>query len=160
MKRIFCTLAIATILAGTFCMAATPAKTELSLAGTFVNLSENGHAYAVEGALLFPTNSTGTLLLGPVVAISDVDELTRAGVGFEWNIPSQRHGFFLGASGFYFLEDGDEADLDDHTVTARAGIKIGVGKGAAIKIHLEDVVDGRGEDSTDLSGGVGIIARF
>lgn len=51
---------------------------------------------------------------------------------------------------------GDE----QYSVTARAGFKVAIGKGAAIKAHAFQIVDGRGADDTDMGVAAGIVAKF
>lgn len=155
LKKVF----IALVVLVAFCGAALAAdgKAELSLAGEFVQIeSTHDNPWSLQFAALFPAGQY--ILLGPAAAIGNVTEANRMGLGLEWNLFGVKLGPFIGADALYFQKDVDE--LERHVVTAKAGIKFPVGKGAAIKLYAVDVVDGRGADSTDLSFGAGIIARF
>jgi len=138
--------------------AAVPAKSELGLVGEFVSTDSGDDPWTFNADLLFPVTKGGGLLLGPAIAIGSVDELTRLGAGFDWNLTGPKNGPFIGAAAYYFVKDVD--DLDAYTVTARAGFKFAIGKGAAIKVYAWDVLDGRGKDETDISVAAGIVARF
>ena len=158
MKRIFCTLAIATILAGTFCMAATvPAKTELTFSGSYVNPDDGSAIWQVGTEMLFPVSPKGILVLGPAVAFSSVDENTGAGASIELNFAGKNVGPFIGASGLYFLDSFE--DQADHSVDARAGLKIPISDSGLFKVYVSHGIDGRSKEA-DLTGALAAIIRF
>src|SRR5262245_15415775 len=133
-------------------------KNELGLTGEFVQTSADGpNPYTLNVDLLIPVGG-GAIMVGPAVGLSDDDALVRLGGSLEWNLVSDKAGFFIGASAFYFLKEVD--DVQRHTLLGKAGLKIPVGSGAAVKVYAFDVLDGRGQDDTDLGVAAGIIARF
>ena len=156
LNRIF----IGLVMLVAFCLPAMAAdgKAELALVGEFIqtDVEDEENPWAVQFSALFPAGQY--ILLGPVAAIGNDEDLNRLGGGLEWNLNGPKGGLFIGADALYFQTDAD--GLDRHVVTAKAGFKIPVGSGAAIKLYAVDVVDGRGEDATDLSFGAGVIARF
>ena len=141
-------------------LAAVPAKTELSLSAEFVNAKTDGpNPWTALMSLYIPVNKGGNIVLGPEIAFSDVDEFNRMGAGLDWNFFGQKTvTLFVGASADYFLKRVDEQD--DYLVLARAGLKIPVGKGAAIRLAAGQIVDGRGKDDADMIATAGVIARF
>jgi hypothetical protein len=152
------------LIALALCLFAVPAfaaepQSELGLIGEFVSTEGEGeNPWTLNMSLLFPVGS-GHLLIGPAVAIGSEDELNRLGPALEFMVFGKSPvDFYIGAAAYYFQKDAD--DLDRHTVTGTAGVKIAVGKGAAIKVGVLEVIDGRGKDQTDLSATAGIVARF
>jgi len=157
MKKFFLTLSLLLLLPS-FLLAATPPKSELGLIGELIATESGPNLWTFNADFLFPITKGGSFLLGPAVAVGSEDELTRLGAGFDWNLTGPKIGPFIGASAFHFVKDIDDADT--YTITARAGFKFPIGKGAAIKVYAWDVLDGRGKDSTDISVAAGIVARF
>ena len=137
-----------------------PPKTELSLSGEFVQLEEGSEdPWAFNLSMLFPLGSGGHVVLGPALVVGNDDDLNRMGAGLEWNLMGQKKGgFFIGADALYFSKDRDEGD--QYTIIGKAGVKFNVGKGAAVKFAVQQVVDGVGKDTSDLSVTAGIIAKF
>lgn len=158
MKRFMLSLLALFVLAAPV-FAGVPAKTELALTGSFIQLEDSSDdPWTFETAMLFPLGQ-GHVIVGPAIAIGNDDDLNRLGLGLEWNLTGQKHGgLFIGATGYYFVKDRDEGD--QHTLIGSAGIKFNVGKGAAIKLAVQDVFDGVGKDTTDLAVSAGIIAKF
>jgi len=140
-------------------MAGVPAKTELGIVGEYVQTDASGaNPWTMNVSMLFPIGS-GHIVLGPAVAIGSNDDLNRFGAGLDWNLMGQkRGGLFIGADALYFQKPRDEGD--QYTVIGRAGVKFNVGKGAALKLAVQQVLDGVGKDQTDLSVSAGIIAKF
>lgn len=146
------------MLAATVAIAGVPGKTELSVVGQGVNLKDAGTAYDVKGEVLFPI-AKGAVVFGPAIAFSDVDELTRFGLGLDWNLVGQKHGgIFVGGSAYWFLKDLD--DTDPWTATARAGLKLPLGPGAFLKAYVEEPAGGRFKDVADTIYALGVTARF
>lgn len=140
-------------------------KSEFSIAGEFIKFENNvdgeSSAWTFTGKALFPWTKGGKIVGGPAVSIGQDDDLNRLGLAIDWNLFGQGPvTVYVGVSGLYFVKDPDDPEVERHTVAGRGGLKIALGPGAAIDLFMTDVVDGRGKDSTDLSGGVGLIARF
>lgn len=150
------TLMLCLVLAATVAFAGT-GKTELSIAGQAVNLKDGPTLYEVAGEALFPAGP-GWFVIGPSVVLSDDDTLTRAGLAADVNLTSQKGGPFIGATAHYFLQT--EEGLDNWTAVARAGFKIPVGSGACLKVFVAEPVGGRFHELADLSGNIGITAKF
>ena len=133
-------------------------KTEVGIVGQFVQVEDGDDLWTVNFDTLFAVGQ-GHIVLGPTVGIGSEDELNRMGAALEWNFFGQGPvTFFVGARAVYFQKDVE--GLDRYAAAGSAGLKIGLGPGAAIKVSTERIVDGRGKDETDQSFSAGIIARF
>lgn len=159
MKHLTAVLTVVLCLFAVPVFAGVPPKTELALAGEFTQTNTEGpNPWALNVSMLFPVGS-GHIVLGPAIVIGEDDDLNRLGAGLEWNLAGQKHGGpFIGADAYWFVKSRDEGP--QHSVVALAGLKFNVGKGAALKFAAFDVLDGVGQDTTDLGVTAGIIAKF
>lgn len=159
MKRTLISLAIATILAGTFCMAdVIPAKSELTFSGAYVNPKEGETLWIAGASMLFPLDGKGIFLLGPEINIASEDEFTAGGASFEVNIPGgQKGGFFAGVTGIHFLDS--EEDQDQTSGAYRGGIKLPISDSGLIKFYLEKGFYGRAEEA-DVTGALAAVIKF
>lgn len=132
--------------------------TEVGLGGEFVKVDIEGEddPWSFNGEALFG----GKLKIGPHVVLSNVTELNRMGGVLEWNFFGDDAAItpFIGATADWFQDDIDGTDR--HLIQGRAGFKVKLGEGAAIKPYAFDTIDGRGKDSTDLGVGLLIIAKL
>lgn len=132
---------------------------EFGLAGEFVQVTDAKNTWELESHLYFPVTKSGFIVIGPEIVASEDDSLNRLGVGADWNFLGQRpFSPFVGASVDWFQHSLEDADRN--VALVRAGFKIPVGTGAAIRLAAEDVVAGRGKEDTDLIVSAGIIAKF
>jgi len=156
MKNVIAFICVAFLMAGA-AFAAPKAKAELGVGGEYVQVADAQNPWSATISLGFPVGKY--LKLGPEVAVASADELNRLGVGLDFNIFGDAAVTpFIGAGADYFQTSVD--GLDSYTVIGRGGLKIRVGSGAFIKLFATDVIDGRGKDETDLSGGAAIVALF
>lgn len=167
MKRLIVLLACLMMAGSAFAM---PGKTELTLAGALVNVSNGPNVWFVTSDLLFPIGS-GHVILGPSFTFGSARATENAGLGVEWNITGQKNGgLFIGATANYFTNEPDSSEipttvevpenLDDYAVTARAGFKFNIGKGALLKLYAAQIVDGRGANGSNITANIGIGAKF
>jgi len=132
---------------------------ELSLAGQFVKVDEGDDQWTLNVAQTFAVGEEGYFLIGPEFGIGEVDELNRLGFRADWNaFGTGPFTFYLSGSGLWFVKDRDEGP--QHSALARGGLKIAVGKGAAIDVSMGRVVDGIGQEETAQIVTAGIIARW
>jgi hypothetical protein len=157
MKRLI-VLAICAVLFSMSAFAGVPGKTEVTLSGALVDVNDGPNIWFATGDCLFPLGN-GHVVLGPTITLGSKDVAENAGVALDWNLMGQKSGtFFIGASASYFSQSLEDAE--DFAVTARAGFKFNVGKGALLKLYATQIVDGRGADVSDLAVAVGIGAKF
>ena len=156
LRSLFYVVILAAFLASP-ALAGPPAKTEWSFGGSYINPDDGKAQWFVTSDLLFPASPKGILVVGPSVQVSDDDNHSALGAVLEVNVPGQSGGFFFGGQALYFL-DSDEGQ-DDHTTSARAGIKLPVSKSGLFKVYVSQGLSGRDRDA-DLTGNLAAVINF
>ena len=141
-------------------LAGIPAKSELSLSGTYIRPKGADATYAVDFALAAPLNQGGSILLGPKLRYSSNDAENAIGAVGELNFSGTKgSGFYLGANGLYNLKE--VAGTERYSVNGDAGFKFALGKGGSgFKIFAEQPIAGRDKDLTDRTFNAGLLVRF
>lgn len=157
-SRLFVLLALLSLV--TPVLAGIPAKSELSLSGTYVRPKGADAVYAVDFAIAAPVNQGGNVLLGPKLHYDSDDAMQAAGAVLEINfLGTSKSGPFIGANGLYNLKD--VAGTERYSVNGDAGFKFALGKGGSgFKVYAEQPVAGRGKDVTDRTFNAGLLVRF
>jgi len=137
-----------------------PAKSELTLSGSYEKPKGEAAVYSVDGALALPLNAGGNILLGPKLHYDSDDTKQAAGAVLEVNfLGTSKSGPYIGANGLYDLKA--VASTERYTIAADAGLKIALGKGGSgFKVFAEKPVAGRGKDETYLTYNAGLLVRF
>jgi len=137
-----------------------PAKSELTLSGSYVKLKGESAVYAVDGALAVPLNGGGNILLGPKVHYDSDDAKQAVGAVLEVNfLGTSKSGPYIGAGALYNLKD--VAGTERYNVDADAGFKFALGKGGSgFKVFGEKSVAGRDKDETYITYNAGLLVRF
>lgn len=158
MKRVLmCLMVLAT--ACSLALAGPPPKSELVVSGSFVSPKDSDRVWTLDGQLAVPITNGGTVLLGPKIHTGSNDDDRAIGAVFEVNFNgSSKSGLFVGVEGLYDVKrvDGETR----YAVDGLGGLKIEVGKGAAIKVYASKTVDGRGKDDANVIGNLGVLIRF
>jgi hypothetical protein len=154
MKHLTVVLALLLVCSASF--AGIPGKTEFTFSGSYVNPDDGKATWNVGFEPLFPMG-TGVLVIGPSAVVSDNDVNTGAGATLEVNVPGQSGGFFFGGQALYYLDSED--GQDDHTTSARAGLKLPISQSGLFKVYVQKGLSGRDRDN-DLSGVLAAVIKF
>src|SRR5437899_1319802 len=134
-----------------------PAKSELTLSGSYEKPKGEAAVYSVDGALALPLNAGGNVLLGPKLHYDSDDAKQAAGAVLEVNfLGTSKSGPYIGANGLYDLKA--VPGTERYTVNGDAGFKIALGAGGSgFKVFAEKAVAGRDKDETYISYNAGLL---
>lgn len=144
-----------------------PAKSEMSVSGSFVSPANSASVWSLDGQIAMPVGAKGYLLVGPKLRLSSDDAATAGGAVLEVNFAgSNKSGFYVGANGLFNLKDVSGLNIERYSVDAVAGLKVQLGSSGCtggcggFKVFASRTVAGRGKDNSDVTGNVGLFVRF
>ena len=132
---------------------------ELTLAGSYINPNDGHTAWALTAEYLA---AAGPFVIGPSFTIfgSGESDGNALGLAAEWNTTGFS-GLFLG--GALHMLNGDAGEVADYTAEARAGVKMGGGRGF-FKAYLAKVwtkgLSGEVSDPDSVQGVAALGLRF
>ena len=138
---------------------ALPAKSEMSVSGSYFDPKGEGETvWVADGQIAMPIGEEGFVVFGPKLHLSSAED-DAMGAVLEVNFLGTNHsGPFFGADGLYLQKE--IPGLERYSVNGLAGLKIQVGPGGFIKVYASAPIAGAGKDLTHITGNVGIGIRF